>query len=788
MKYLITFLLTWLVSYSLYAQTQTITGSVFDDATKAPLAGAVISVINSNPPVGTVTDADGNFKITGIPIGRQSFRVAMLGYEEKRIPDVIVTAGKEVVLNLGLQEALKTLSEVNVVYNKSKDKTHTNNELALVSARSFDVENTKLYAGSFGDPSRMAANFAGVSAGNDSRNDIVVRGNSPNGMLWQLEGLNIPNPNHFGTINSTGGPVSMLNNNNLAKSDFLTSAFPSQYGNALAGVFDLSLRDGNKDRNEFVGQVGFNGFELGAEGPLGKKKQISYIVNYRYSTLSVFNALGLNFGTGTAIPIYQDINYKVTAKVGKKGTLSLFGIAGNSHIDFLGNDVDTTKTNLYGGNPYNNTRTKFAASTTGLSYQLRLSDKTVTKFIIGYCNTYQKYLQDSISYADRSIVLPNAEAKFTTDKISGVWSLTHKFSPKDNLQVGVVYDHTMFDLFYQETHDGTKQYTFVNQNGDFGLLQSYAQWKHRFSNVLTLTGGLHYQYLTVNGTNAVEPRVNFRYQLAKNQSVSIGYGLHQQAQNVYTYYIQTPTATGAVYTNKNLDFTRSQHVVLGYDWNITEHLRVKAEGYYQSIDRVPIEKHPSSFSSLNTGADFGLTNVDSLVNKGTGNNYGVELTVERFLDKGYYFLLTTSLFNSVYKGSDNVERNTAFNTKYVFNILGGKEFKVGKNRTFGVGLKLSTVGGRYFTPIDFAASQAAGYEIDLNNQAYSQKQSDYFRCDVKLSYRKEFRKSTMEFSIDLQNVSANKNLFSQSYDHLKNKITYEYQQGFFPVPTFRYSF
>jgi Carboxypeptidase regulatory-like domain/TonB dependent receptor/TonB-dependent Receptor Plug Domain len=788
MKHLITFILTWLVSYSLYAQTQTITGSVFDDATKAPLAGAVISVINSNPPVGTVTDADGNFKITGIPIGRQSFRVAMLGYEEKRIPDVIVTAGKEVVLNLGLQEALKTLSEVNVVYNKSKDKTHTNNELALVSARSFDVENTKLYAGSFGDPSRMAANFAGVSAGNDSRNDIVVRGNSPNGMLWQLDGLNIPNPNHFGTINSTGGPVSMLNNNNLAKSDFLTSAFPAQYGNALAGVFDLSLRDGNKDRNEFVGQVGFNGFELGAEGPLGKKKQISYIVNYRYSTLSVFNALGLNFGTGTAIPIYQDINYKVTAKVGKKGTLSLFGIAGNSHIDFLGNDVDTTKTNLYGGNPYNNARTKFAASTTGLSYQLRLSDKTVTKFTVGYCNTYQKYLQDSISYLDRTIVLPSAEAKFTTDKISGVWSLTHKFSAKDNLQVGIVYDHTKFDLFYQETHDGTKQFTFVNQNGYYGLLQSYAQWKHRFSNVLTLTGGLHYQYLTLNGTNAIEPRVNFRYAVAKNQSVSIGYGLHQQAQNVYTYYIQTPTANGITYTNKNLDFTRSQHVVLGYDWNITEHLRVKAEGYYQSIDRVPIEKYPSSFSSLNTGSDFSLTNVDSLVNKGTGTNYGVELTVERFLDKGYYFLLTTSLFNSVYKGSDNVERNTAFNTKYVFNILGGKEFKVGKSRTFGVGLKLSTVGGRYFTPIDFAASQAAGYEIDLNNLAYSQKQSDYFRCDVKLSYRKEFKKSTMEFSIDLQNVSANKNIFSQSYDHLKNKITYEYQQGFFPVPTFRYTF
>jgi hypothetical protein len=149
----------------------------------------------------------------------------------------------------------------------------------------------------------MASNFAGVSGANDARNDIIIRGNSPSGLLWQLEGLNIPNPNHFGSLSSTGGPVSMLNNNVLDKSDFMTSAFPAQYGNALSGVFDLSLRNGNNEKYEFLGQVGFNGFELGAEGPFSKNSKSSFLINYRYSTLALFQQIGINFGTGSATPI-----------------------------------------------------------------------------------------------------------------------------------------------------------------------------------------------------------------------------------------------------------------------------------------------------------------------------------------------------------------------------------------------------------------------------------------------------------------------------------------------------
>jgi hypothetical protein len=312
-KSLILFNFLLLLATFSYAQsTQTVRGRVLDEVTKTPLIGVNITVLGTETLLGSATDVDGFYRISNVPLGRQTLKVSYIGYEEQIIPNVIVTAGKEVILNFSLTEQVNQLNEIVVTANTKEDKTATNNDLAVVSARSFNVDDTKRYAGALGDPSRMAANFAGVVGGNDSRNDIVVRGNSPIGMLWQLEGLNIPNPNHFGALVSTGGPVSILNNNNLDKSDFITSAFPSQYGNATAGVFDIRMREGNNEQYEYTAQVGFGGFELGAEGPLKKNSKSSFIANYRYSTLGVFNALGIDFGTGSNVPLYQDLNYKLS--------------------------------------------------------------------------------------------------------------------------------------------------------------------------------------------------------------------------------------------------------------------------------------------------------------------------------------------------------------------------------------------------------------------------------------------------------------------------------------------
>jgi hypothetical protein len=777
----------------LFAQqtTQTVKGRVIDEAAKYPVAGATVVLIQpeGQPLIGTSTDPDGYFSLKNVPIGRQTIKISFVGYNEQLIPNLIVTAGKEVVLNIALIEMVNALDEVVVSYDRSQDEKVTNNEMATLSARPFNLEDTKRYAGALGDPARMAANFAGVVSGNDSRNDIVVRGNSPTGMLWQFEGLNIPNPNHFGAFGTTGGPVSILNNNVLAKSDFMTSAFPAQYGNATAGVFDLKMRNGNSDKHEFLGQIGFNGFEFGAEGGLAKNSKASYLVNYRYSTLSLFQNIGVDFGTGSATPNYQDLNFKVFVPTGSKGRLSVFGMGGVSDVDFLGNDVDTTETNLY-ANENENVIVDFKMGVVGASYEYNISPKTFFKITTGVSGTEQQFRGDSISVVTREEFL-SGKAKFTTQKYSSVFSITHKFNPKNTLVIGAMTDLMEFNLKDSEfSNEGTLERELVNIKDNSLLTQAYMQWKHRFNDRMTLNTGLHFQHYNLNNQAVIEPRLGLKYLLNSNSSLSIGYGLHSQTPSTYTSYVITSTPQSQEFTNKDVGFTRSHHVVLGYERQVNETTSLKIETYYQSIFDAPVTNHPSSFSALNSGASFAPLEEDSLVNKGKGFNYGVELTLERNFNKGFYYLFTTSLFDSRYEGSDGIERNTAFNTHYVVNALAGKEWKVGKtkNNVLVLNIKVSTVGGRYFSPLDENASSLEGEAVYDETKAYSLRQTPYFRTDIKLAYRKEMKKSTLETGVDLQNVTNNQNIFQQQYNRRTNQIVNEYQQGFFPVPFVRYTF
>jgi hypothetical protein len=773
---------------------QTIRGRVLDEVSQTPLIGVSVIVVSDNNTLGSTTDEEGNYRIDGVPVGRQTIKITYLGYEEQTIPNVVVTAGKEVIMNISLIEAVQSLNEVVVTANTKEDKTATNNDLAAVSARSFNVDDTKRYAGALGDPSRMASNFAGVVGGDDSRNDIVVRGNSPTGMLWQLEGLNIPNPNHFGALVATGGPVSMLNNNNIDKSDFLTSAFPAQYGNATAGVFDLKLRDGNNQKREFIAQVGFNGFEAGAEGPLSKNSEASYIVNYRYSTLAIFNKLGIEFGTGSNIPYYQDLNFKVSVPTGTNGKLSVFGVGGLSKIDLLGSEAELSEDNNLYGDENQDAYPRYKTGIAGLSYERKLSEKTFAKITAGISATDEDWHADSLVRNSENEVIArylHGEASFVTQKYSLNFYTRTKFNSKNSITSGFFVDASDYNLYNREVYANVGVDSVrLNKNENATLYQAYTTWRHRFNNNFSVNTGVHTQYYTLNKQFVAEPRISAQYVMSPAHSLSIGYGLHHQIQNITTSLVQTPLQNGGVaLTNKDLDFSASHHFVLTYDWNISDNTRLKAEAYYQHLNKIPVEPTASTFSALNTGMSFGPSNEDSLVNTGTGKNYGIELTLERFYSKGYYFLITSSLFDSRYKGSDGIERNTAFNTQYVVNALGGKEWKLGnKGKFLSVNLKLTTIGGKYLTPINFEASQQRGETVYREDLAFSVQQDAYFRADIKLSFRKEYVKSTLEISLDLQNVTNNKNIFTQSYNPRTNSIVTQYQQSFFPVPFVRFTF
>ncbi len=764
---------------------QTVRGTAFDKETKQPLVGATVIILNDQKKLGTVTDAAGEFKILEVPVGRQTLKVTYIGYEPLVIPDIMVTAGKEVVLELGLTEALKKMNDVVISYDRKKDRTVTNNEMATVSSRSFNPDDTKKFAGALGDPSRMAANFAGVVAGNDSRNDIVVRGNSPSAMLWQLEGVNIPNPNHFGSNFGTGGPVSMLNANNIGKSDFFTSAFPAQYGNANGGVFDLVMREGNNQKREFIGQVGFNGFELGAEGPFSKKSKASYIFNYRYSTLGLFKTIGVNVGTGAATPLYQDMNFKIAIPFKNKSKLTFFGMGGISAIDLLAKDVDTSGIDFY-GNVNQNQIPRFSKLFVGSAFEKSLSNKTWAKFTIAYSRSDDNFKADSINLPNEK-TYRQAEGSFLDNKYSAVLNITHKFNAKNTLNIGFTNDLTQFDYSNRDFfNQGTIDTIRVKQAGNVILSQAYAQLKHRFNNRLTLNVGVHSQYLSVNEKAVIEPRMGLRYAINEKSSVNFGYGLHHQSLTIYNLFVKDNLGNEP---NKKLDFIRSNHVVVGYENLLTKLIKFKVEAYYQYIDKAPINSFVSSYSALNFGASFVPSDEYQLVSNGTGYNYGLELTLERYFNKGFYFLLTGSVFDSKYKGSDGIERNSAFNTNYAANFLAGKEVTLGKKgNVIYANIKLTTIGGKYITPINLAASKAKGEAVFNEDEAFSEKQSAYFRTDLKIGYRRDYKKSSLEFAIDFQNITNHQNIFSQGYNRTKNTISTEYQQGFFPVPMFRYTF
>ena len=699
----ILFLLSTVISLS-QGLTSVIKGKVIDKESQAPLIGVNLLLVGSDPLIGATTDVNGEFRIENVPVGRQTIRVSLLGYETREIPNLLVLSAKELNIDISLAEKFSELKEF--VVSGEADKREAINKMNTVSSRTISIEEATRFSGSLQDPARMSQNYAGVSGSSDDRNDIIIRGNSPTGVLWRLEGADIPSPNHFSTIGTTGGPISMLNVNNLKNSEFMTGAWASEYGNALSGVFDLQLRDGNSDNYEHLFQIGVNGFELGSEGPFKKGGRASYMFNYRYSTLGVFQLLGIDLGTGTSIPEYQDLTFKMNFPTKKAGTFSVFGIGGFSAIDF---EVDTSNTNLFAGE---NEESQFRSRTgvIGVTHKYFFNETMFSKISLVGSSTTSGGNVDSTGFnTDKRTKL--ADFNRTLNAYTLHVKINKKINARNSWNAGVISRVNTINFRDSNRVAGNQFVETLKFEGNSLLNQAYFSFRHFFSEKLVANIGLQAQHFNVSNSFSVEPRLGIKYDLTKKSKISYGFGLHSQTQPIPVYYVKDRVNPENETPNKELDFSRSIHNVLGYELNIGSNSRLKFEVYYQYIYNVPVDTASNSFSMLNEGADFTLPNKTGLVNEGTGSNYGVEVTFEKFLSKGYYYLVTASVFNSKYKGSDGVERNTAFNNQYVVNALAGKEFELTKNMSLTLDARVTYSGGRPFTPVDIAASRALGEEV-----------------------------------------------------------------------------
>ena len=641
----------------------------------------------------------------------------------------------------------------------------------------------------------------GVSTPDDSRNDIVIRGNSPSGVLWRLEGVPIPNPNHFSTLGTTGGPVSALNPNLLKNSDFITSAFPGEYGNALAGVFDLGFRSGNRDEHEFMFQLGaVSGVELMAEGPINKEKGSSYLIAGRYAFTGLATSLGIDIGTN-AVPNYRDIAFKIDFGKSKLGKTTLFGIGGSSDIDFLHDEVD--EEDLFAA-PDEDAFAKSRFGVVGIKNNYLIDNQTYVRTILAFSTSGNDF--DNFRFLnmdtdqERRILYQRADN--TENRISFSSFINRKFNAKWTVRAGVLFENFRNDINSNtregrpdRNEDGDPDFdNTLDFDGDANLLQVYGQTQFKLSKKWTLNGGLHAQYYNLNEQFVIEPRLGINYHLNENQTLNFGYGLHHQTQPIPIQLLEEETSTGVFeQTNRDLDFTRSNHFVVGYDVKLGNNWRGRLEAYYQTINNVPVERNPSSFSILNIGDDFGFPNdVFNLQNTGTGFNRGVELTLERFFSKGFYGLFTTTIFDSKYEGSDGIERNTAFNNGYVVNILLGREFKFKPESryTFTFDTKLTTAGGRYFTPVDLEASNLIQREVEIDALAFSERFDPYLRWDVKFGFKLNSKKRQIshQFFLDIQNVTNRENVFARRYNRQTNQVNEALQLGFFPDFLYRIQF
>lgn len=782
---------------TLSAQTQTVKGTILDAQAEYPLIGATIQLMGTDAAKGDIADVDGAFRIENVPVGRQTFAVTYIGYKSITLPNVLVTSGKEVILSILLEESVERLEEVVVTANADKDLPI--NDLAKVSARTFSLEEVTRFSGGRNDVAKLATSFAGVNATNDARNDIVVRGNSPIGLLWRVEGIPIATTNHFASQGTTGGPVNALNTNLLRTSDFLTGAFPAEYGNANAAVFDVFFRNGNADTYEFTGQLSaFSGLEFMAEGPISRKNNSSFVASYRYGIASLA-------ATGTsAIPFYQDVSFKVNLGETKIGRFELFGLGGKSSIDFLGKDID--EDDLF-SDPSQDAFVENELGLLGLAHTLRLSKNTYLKTSFGASTNYSQYVQDNLMLDANDELLGKYRAVNVNDRenrYTVTSTLNTKFNARWSMRTGFLNETYDLNLFAEDrddrvsipddNNDGVPDYflTTSNVNEIYNLLQVYNQAEYKVTDNLSTTFGLHAQYHEFMEDFILEPRAAISWQQTPVQRWSLAYGLHGQAiPSPVLFYQEEVSAGTTVRTNQDLAFMKAHHFVLGMDRNLGPDWRFKAEAYYQRLFDVPVEQTPSSYSVINEGNDFIFEEFGSLVNDGTGFNYGIEATLEKFFSRNYYVLLTTSVFESQYEGSDGIQRNTVFNNNYVLNVLFGKEWKFGSSgqNAWTFDTKVTTSGGRPFTPIDLEATREnLGREVRMDEVAFSERYDGYFRWDMKLGVRLNRKKVSHQFFVDFQNLTNRKNEFVRRYNDVTDEINVVEQIGFFPDVMYRIQF
>lgn len=763
---------------------QKIRGIISDMESGFPIPGANVVIVGTNPVTGTVTNTEGEFVLDNIQVGRYTLQASFIGYESKTIPEILVGSAKEVFLNIHLSENAYQIKEI--VVKPTSAKGAPLNEMAAVSSRSFSIEEGKRYPASIDDPGRMALVYAGVSTADDASNEIIIRGNTPTGLLWRLEGIEIPSPNHFYEEGSSAGFVSMLSANMVGKSDFFTGAFPAEYGNASSGVFDIYLRNGNNKEKEYTFQIGILGTDFAVEGPFSKNYAGSYLINYRYSTFGLIEKMGLELRE-SLIPAFQDLCFKFYFPTKNIGTFSLWGLGGSGDATVNALD-DPREWEDWEDRQTDVSITKMAVA--GLTHQIFFNNTTYLRTSISLAG--HKSINDVWFYNDSMRFVHDNSGNFTNSFLRVSSTFNKKIFSRLSFKSGLILSREYFDYFEKYYPLNIEN---IKEEGESYYLQAFVQSKIKLSNKLTFTPGIHYLFLELNKNNSVEPRAGLSYTINKNNIIGLGFGIHSKTELLSTYFIRRKLPDNSYsYPNKFIDLAKSYHYVLSYDHYFNDDFHSKIECYYQNSVNVPVlNAYPYTYTPFN-----GEKVYDTLVNEGYGRNKGLEITIEKFFTQGYFFLITGSLYDAKIKYLDKKWYNSRYNGGFIGNLVGGQEFKTGrlKNNFLNLNGKMIFSGGRRITPVNgniFENMDDFDYD---HSKSYSKQLKKYFRFDASISYRLNRRNVSHVFSLDIQNITNRKNVLELNYSAYRENVNSDfiitenavYQMGIMPVFKYRVEF
>ena len=754
-------------------QAQTVRGTVTDAISGEKLIGATVKVVETG--TGSVVDLDGNFRIDIPKSGRYTLETSYVGYEPNVMKEVLVAGVKEVVIDIQLRENNTELTEV--VVRPRVNKEATVNPAVLTGGVLLSMEEASRFAGGYNDPARLVMSFAGISGEADG-SGLSIHGNAPERMQYRIEGVEVFTPNHFNdTWNAGYGLVSALNSNVIGNSDFFTSTFNANYNNALSGVFDVKMRTGNNAKYENILQIGTVSEELTLEGPISRKSNSSYIVNYRYGFTSLVDKLNLIDTDGAHVD-FQDFSAKLMFPTKRAGTFSIFGLGfydttwdervklEDTHSAYDASDNDA----------------KLAQLLAGVSHKIHLGNKWTWRTTAAYNMQHLKndiyyyglersaegFISQPLAYEEPERKYLFSIQKVNEDRLLFNTELSKQVTDRWLIQLGGEYSHRFFNLAYKSVDQlyapVSTMHEYTKMKDDTGLANIFCQNLVRVSNYFSLSAGIAGNYFLLSKDFSVEPRASLKWDPDEKNSFSMGYGLHSMIEKLDAYFYRNADGNLA---NKDLGLTKAHHLHATYVHKLNSNLTLRMNAYYEYGFDTPVGIDGSTYCVTNR---YFFYTDEPLVNKGNTRNYGGDITLEHYMNRGFFGQTNFSLYKSQYRGVDKVWRNQLYDRGFMFKILGGKEWMIGKNM-LNVSVKYSIQGGLRYTPIDveqMRANIAAGI-IDDNpiykdNEAFSQRFDPSGIVDLTISYKINRRHVSHTFAFEGLNILQTETPLYQRFD------------------------